>query len=164
MGNYTELKVDIVLKSDTPEDARLLLDALIAGETDATIKEIKPTHVFWHTYRFDFLGRSNCEGDPEDFASYEFPNLKIRCSVKNYDQILQKFLQWVLPYVEAITGTYHYEEYSHASEVVLNVDSSDLSKPAIHIIHRREDLSEGRGFYSEQTTPKFYTETICLTG
>lgn len=62
--------------------------------------------------------------DHEFFSTYRYPlicndirlnrnTIAVRCELKNYDNEIQKFLDWIMPYVQEtneILGFYLYEE------------------------------------------------------
>ena len=113
MGMYTEFHLDAVLKDDCPEEAKQWLTNLIDEYLDEFDPATRPRHVFWHDYRASFLG----SGFDSTWPEFEFPRLRIHCEVKNHDDVLEKFLDWLAPYVKTATGTFQYEEWDAAAQV-----------------------------------------------
>lgn len=127
MGNYTKLHARIKLKDDTPQDVQNSLDCMLTYNLSFTGT---PEHPFWYDERCGAIGSK----DPasKDIPSFTFPNLVICCEIKNYDETIQKFLDWITPYVETIEGTYHYEECPVASP--LGIEKVN-GAPRIYILY-----------------------------
>lgn len=117
MGMYTELHLNTELVKDTPET---VIDALqfMLGETEA---EPKIDHPLFDTDRWSFMLRSDSyyfDADTHSTLKLDDINGKyylcIRCNVKNYCSEIEKFLDWIKPYLDKYPGDFlgfkRYEE------------------------------------------------------
>lgn len=113
MGMETRFECQFVVKRSGRSRAfiKTLLD-IIAWECDPGNGEnffssvsIQPTpeHEFFHGHRAGFITNRLREARPFHFYVKEV-------EFKNYDHDIQKFLDWISPHIESITGTYQYEE------------------------------------------------------
>jgi hypothetical protein len=114
MGMYSGLKMNVELKQNTPSDVLCILKYMIDNEIE---KPTIPNHPLFATERWCLMLRS--------FSAY-FPTatkseliykdstylLNIQCNFKNYDNELEKFVDWIRPYIETkgVIGHSHYEE------------------------------------------------------
>jgi len=123
MGMYTTLNVNIKLKDNTSDSMKFFINDLMQNHGEG-IEEVRSnlSHLFFHDSRMRFLGYGYHSDDSDTSPSYEFPYLNIRCEVKNYDMVLEKFLDWITPCVETIEGTYQYEEDWNPSTVHLGMN------------------------------------------
>ncbi|CAH6996753.1 conserved hypothetical protein [Vibrio chagasii] len=104
MGNYTRLRLNVGLKSDTPEEFLKSLTKKWAGDVDLIVKERRselPSHPLFDRARSLFLiGECNTESGVLKLS----PNsahieLEFNKSIKNYEGELQLFLDWIAPYI-----------------------------------------------------------------
>lgn len=115
MGMYTELDLKIAIE-DNPIVVNILKD--MATDGSLSIKG-RLDHPFFKTDRCDAVGWGGSyyfDGQPHIQFRYD----KIaKCwflttcfNLKNYDQEIEKFLDWLCPYIltEGYIGTYWYEE------------------------------------------------------
>lgn len=114
MGMYTELHFNAELKQTTPQEVlqvlRHMLNAPGAPARDALTL---PAHPLFSTDRWGFM--LTC--DSYYFAAQTHSTLTydeitkthylcIRCNLKNYDQEIEKFIDWVSPYVDGFPGDF----------------------------------------------------------
>lgn len=104
MGMYTEFVCAIELKKDTPQDVINILDNMTEGEDNY---DFKPNHPFFECDRWRWLftmdsyyfsGRTNTKFEYDDISKTHY--LTIRSNLKNYDDEINKFLNWIKPYIE----------------------------------------------------------------
>jgi hypothetical protein len=108
MGTYTEFHFNVRLCEDTPKRIINLLKDMIYG--DREYKEIKtPSHpLFTNSQRW--YGMLTCDSyyfAADTISTLRFDDLAkqyflcIRCNLKNYDDEIENFIDWIDPYVEA---------------------------------------------------------------
>ena len=109
MGMYTEIIFGAGLKKDTPKNVIGVLQRMIDGED---LVDNLPDHEFFKSQR-TWLIRSG--------GSYYFPGciepkfwfddisknwfLHFRTNIKNYDSEIEKFLDWIKPYIDQGVGS-----------------------------------------------------------
>lgn len=120
MGMYTELHLNVELNADVPESVlgllRYMVDPSGAG---AEVPPLLPEHPLFKTDRWDYMLTCDSYYFPADTHSTlrlddisKTWYLCVRTNLKNYDDEIAKFLDWLLPYVDAGTeclGYYRYE-------------------------------------------------------
>ena len=134
MGMYTEIIFGASLKINTPKSVIDTIKYLISDEiTDADMDSKIMQHPFFCSDR-NWLLRSA--------GSYYFPGvvepkfnfddnskqwyLHFRTNIKNYDNEIEKFLDWIRPYIDQGVGTRNfytvvtYEEQSNPTIYYLN--------------------------------------------
>lgn len=108
MGMYTEFVFAIELKKETPKDVINVLKYMTEEELIEDIKiESLPKHSFFDTRRweglfisdsdyFDGITNTILKLDPltESYC------LTVRSNLKNYDNEIDKFIDWIKPYIE----------------------------------------------------------------
>lgn len=117
MGMYTEIFVSVRLHK-MPEDVFSVLQFLVNG--GETPKEL-PKHEFFDASRWQhvlamssyyFIPRSVTEFFVDDIAKCGF--LVSLSNLKNYDSEIEKFFDWLMPFIDAqegeMVGYYRYEE------------------------------------------------------
>lgn len=120
MGMYTELHFNAELKRDAPEQVREILRFMTGGTpTDEPPTDL-PDHPLFKTRRWEHMLLCSSYYFPAQVASaLVFDQgwyINVRCNLKNYDDEIGAFLNWVMPYVDAGTeclGYYRYEEDDH---------------------------------------------------
>lgn len=109
MGMYTEIYARGTLMRDTPN---LVVAALryMAGEGEKP--DPLPAHELFQTYRWDVLGRGASAYFPatsstvyKDIYSNNWAFM-FHANLKNYDGEIEKFFDWIDPYVEGGEGEY----------------------------------------------------------
>lgn len=116
MGMYTELHFNAELKQETPQR---VLDTL-AAMTRAQSGSFDPPddHPLFRTSRWRMMLLSDSyyfAGDTSSTLNYDTANfwtLSVRCNLKNYDDEIGHFIDWIMPWVETegLLGFYRYEE------------------------------------------------------
>jgi len=121
---YTELVCAFELKRDTPESVITILTYMCEGKG----KELRefmtlPNHELFKTARWEYMlnsdsyyfdGRTNSIIRYDDISRSYF--VTIRCNLKNYDSEIQKFIDWIKPYIygagrrDKFIGYYRCEE------------------------------------------------------
>lgn len=118
MGMYTEIHFNAELKKDVPVEIVSVLRYML-GEVEP--RPPLPAHPFfetdrWHvlfrmdSYYFDADTHSTMRLDKISGAYY----LCVRANLKNYDQEIDKFVDWITPYLDKHDGDFlgfkRYEE------------------------------------------------------
>jgi hypothetical protein len=116
---YTELFFVAELKGGTPESVIAVLEYAAGKRED--IEDLVPDHPLFKCRRWlqvfkgcawEVLGHTFTKfSADEDFGGW---NLTIRSVLKNYDLEINRFLEWIHPWVDSIEGKFHgysmYEE------------------------------------------------------
>jgi hypothetical protein len=117
MGMYTELVCAFELKQTAPKEMATILRAMTVGDVDyledLEEKHATPNHALFSTYRWKFMLRCDSyyfDGDTSSTIRYDdiakAPIVTIRCNLKNYDQEIEKFIDWVKPHIQGANGNY----------------------------------------------------------
>lgn len=105
MGMYTEIKVDVVLKKDLPTNVVYALQVMTSEDGDYC-DDLLPTHELFETTRWSILLQEN---------SFNGVELRSETELKNYDNEIELFFDWIKPHVEScendIMGTSLYEDW-----------------------------------------------------
>lgn len=106
MGDYTLLHLELQLKADIPAGVRQLLTAMVAGEGDQCPKELIPVHPLFTTdSRWSWMMRcSSAYFDESTTCSLAGNQLLVQFNVKNYNGEIENFVDWIMPYVDAVDG------------------------------------------------------------
>lgn len=122
MGMYTEIYTKITFKEDTPKEVIDIIKYMV-GMIDETELNGAPDHPLFKTGRWDFMFQccsyyhmpeTNVKFWFDDIANQWF--LNGRSDLKDYDQEIAKFFDWVKPYCETrgdektFIGYHLYEE------------------------------------------------------
>lgn len=113
MGMYTEIYVNVDLKEDTPHKVLDVLAAMCRGDEEGVLKD--------HPRRWASLFRDGSYYTPRtSCAKLSYDNIKQAYSllgkgdIKNYDNEIEKFFEYIMPYVDASKGEFigykRYEE------------------------------------------------------
>lgn len=123
MGMYTELHFFVRLKPDTPEKVTGILKDMV----NQTANHDVPSHKFFKTSRWRIL--FNCDSyyfaaDAHSYLRYDEIAkqyfLGVQSNLKNYDNEIGLFLDWIMPYVDAYEGQFlGYYRYEEDEEPVL---------------------------------------------
>ena len=121
MGMYTALHFNSELNVDKDSMVADILKYMV-GETEE-MPEMLPDHPLFKTERWGFMLRCDSYYFDEDTISTlrwdkisESYYLCIRCNLKNYDDEIEKFINWIMPYLDVFKqtgdflGFYRYEE------------------------------------------------------
>lgn len=120
MGMYTELKLGVELKKD--EKMLEVLNRMINDDIRCRIG--LPDHPFFKTPRaFAIFHCCSYYFDSEPFVRLDDDGIRITLTtcfnMKNYDGEIEKFLDWLCPYIKTTgyLGTYWYEEYEYPDNI-----------------------------------------------
>lgn len=102
MGMYTELLLKCKVKSDIPEEVKYILDYLFNnGDTPP----ILPEHSFFKCTRWEHIGNScSYYHIPWESSMYKEGYIFSRSDLKNYDNEINLFLNWINPYIDSFDG------------------------------------------------------------
>ena len=119
MGMYTELHFNVELKRNVPQDIIQLLEYMVNGGDEW--KHSLPDHELFKSDRWNYMLRCDSYYFSADthstirldsIAKSYF--LCIRCNLKNYEDEIESFIDWVMPYIDAYPGDFlgfsRYEE------------------------------------------------------
>ena len=122
MGMYTELNFNAALLQNTPDSVLSILGKMVNG--DDISPEGLPDHELFKTSRWDFMlvcdscyfdARTHSELCWDDVAKRH--NLCIQCNLKNYDNEIDKFIDWVTPYLDKSYGEFlGYQRYEESDK------------------------------------------------
>ena len=129
MGMYTKFDLNVRLRWDIPAD---VLKA-ICGMVDMEPQTAWPAHPLFETERFQHMFHYWDDGDcsPPLFVPDGDTNtwlLSVSCRFKNYDQEIQKFLDFIKPYIVnnhefEPEGYIHYEEWDEPKKIKFTHES-----------------------------------------
>lgn len=121
MGMYTELVLKCRLKNDLPPVVKLTLDFML-NPSHLVLPSELPEHELFQCPRWEFMLVSNSfyhhpEKVVSRFNEYSSDYLFVRTDLKNYDDEIGKFIDWIKPYLENVEGecigwTWYEEEKS----------------------------------------------------
>ena len=114
MGMYTKASFIIPIKKDTPKNIKDICYNLFEGDSELDGFDL-PKHQFFETKRFwafagcnsfYFTGTSNSAVKYSDSycGGCEDMVLHIDCDLKNYDDEIELFLDWIKDYMETPTA------------------------------------------------------------
>lgn len=108
MGEYTELVLKCRLESLLPEQVKNVLEFLFnpRAEEKNKLKDL-PDHPFFNCPRWKAIGSSSSYYHiPEEFnyINLETGRLFSRSDLKNYDDEIDKFIDWISPYLAMQSG------------------------------------------------------------
>lgn len=118
MGMYTELIFQGYRKSNLPEDIMVFIDYFFNTKVIDLPAILKlPEHKFFSCLRWSHLGHvssfyfhpssiRDTYNDSRHNSAYVF----MRCDIKNYDNEIELFLDWIKPYMENFRAYSWYEE------------------------------------------------------
>ena len=108
MGMYTEFVFGCSIKVDAPQEVISILRGLMWSGDD--IPQTTPCHDFFKCARWKYIATSSSAyfGFSESNSCFKNTScgmvLSIRSSIKNYDGEIEKFVDWIMPYVESGSG------------------------------------------------------------
>lgn len=103
MGMYTELVIKCSIKDEIPEQVHKILQTMF-GDGDYYEGEL-PNHPFFSRQRWRNIGRSSSYYHiPKAISYYNFGYLFSRSDLKNYENEIDLFLDWLDPYIAEIPG------------------------------------------------------------
>lgn len=128
MGMYTELVCAFNLKEETPTEVIGILERMCDGDIqDLNLIEL-PDHNLFKSARWKFMLKSDSyyfDGDSHSTIRNDSIGgyyVTIRCNLKNYDDEIEKFIDWVKPYISyGGNGDYFigYSRYEESKEPTL---------------------------------------------
>ncbi len=118
---YTELVLKVNLKDETPTEVREILSYLFDAERPfSTLPAFAlPDHPFFKCDRWRNVGNgSSFYHHPKALSHIDKDYLFSRSDIKNYDEEIEKFLNWLSPYLNEYqrgncVGWYWYEEQEY---------------------------------------------------
>lgn len=118
MGMYTEFHYNVKLIKQIPPDLFKILQYMV-GDIEERPSVI-PNHELFSCARWEymlqcdsfyFVAQTNSEISWDEFGN---AYLGIRCNLKNYGGEIEKFCNWIRPYIKAFDGDFlgfsRYEE------------------------------------------------------
>ncbi|KKM69332.1 hypothetical protein LCGC14_1451780 [marine sediment metagenome] len=134
MGMYTELHFNSELKLNTPDDIISILKNMV-GDMDE-IPAPLPNHPLFSTGRWRFMLRS----DSYYFAADTHSTLRfdeiagswflcIRTNLKNYGGEIEKFVSWIMPYLNKSNGDFlGFERYEETeTPTLIYMEENDVA-------------------------------------
>lgn len=104
MGMYTEFHFNVELIENVPQEIIDILNYMLNKGTQEPLPE--PDHPLFKTSRWRRMLRSDSyyfAADTHSTLRYDDIGhsyyLCIRCNLKNYDNIIEKFIDWIMPYL-----------------------------------------------------------------
>ena len=103
MGMYTELVLKARVKHDLPADIEAVLQYLF---NDAGAGEpLRPHHEFFQCSRWAAIGSCSSHYHiPWATSRYAGGHIFSRSDLKNYEGEIDKFIDWISPYLETSNG------------------------------------------------------------
>lgn len=139
MGMYTELHYNVELKKDVPKKVIDILNFMV-GDTEDEPKGL-PAHELFKTERWRFMLRMDSyyfDADTHSTLRLDKTSdnyyLCIRTNLKNYDSEIEKFIDWIEPYLSEyiaegdFLGFYRYEEDNEPTHIYRTQAHTALNK------------------------------------
>ena len=129
MGMYTELNVGVAFKKDTPNNVINIIKYML-NEDEFVYYEL-PDHPLFKTARWNFMlvsdsyyfdGQTDSSLHYDDISSQYY--LNVRCNLKNYDGEIEKFMEFIQPYLDT-RGFLGYTRYEEFDDPTLIYNSRD---------------------------------------
>lgn len=107
MGMYTELVIKCSIKEDAPQVVINVLDKLFNGVGNEILN--LPDHEFFRCDRWRHIGSwSSYYHTPFALSKFEHDEISShlfsRSDLKNYNNEISKFIDWLMPYVDEEVG------------------------------------------------------------
>lgn len=117
MGTYTELLVKCDIYQRSPLEVMCTLKYLFGDRDNTHILKKWPDHPFFKKERWEAIGScSSAYHIPANQKYFDGSYLFCRCDLKNYDNEIEAFLDWIDPYIQEpkgkVIGWIWHEEYS----------------------------------------------------
>ena len=123
MGMYTELNIGVAFKEDTPSSVINILKHML-NEDEPDYYELTDHPLFktarWNlmlvcdSYYFD--GQTDSSLIYDDISNQYY--LNVRCNLKNYDNEIDKFMDFIQPYLDT-NGFLGYKRYEEDGDPTL---------------------------------------------
>lgn len=110
MGTYTQFHFASEIKKDTPKEVIEILTYMTSYEVEP--KKL-PNHKFFKCERWKMLFRmdsyyfpatTHCDLRLDEITNSYF--LTVTSNLKNYDEEIDKFVDWITPHIEAFEGDF----------------------------------------------------------
>ena len=99
MGHQTELILNATIRDDLPLEVKKIIDYLFNRSTQEP--DVLPSHNFFECRGWRLIGSSySAYHIPWSVARYSDNCIFTRCDFKNRDHMIEKFLDWLLPYID----------------------------------------------------------------
>lgn len=103
MGMYTELIIKCEIKKNLPSEVLEILNYLFGNTEDLPMH--LPDHEFFACSRWSCIGRCySYYHHPRVVNSFVEGYLFSRSDLKNYEDEIEKFIDWIKPYVDEFKG------------------------------------------------------------
>lgn len=130
MGMYTDFCFDVNIKKDVPDDVVAMLNQMRDFDRFDLFQKVLPDHPFFKCDRWVQIGHCSSAYFPAEprfiFEKKSYGDdyvLNLRCNLKNYDEEIKHFINWIKPYVDAYPGEflgfYRYEEATRPTLVYM---------------------------------------------
>lgn len=125
MGMYTQLVMGVNVKGDAPKEVIEVLEYMLNHEMGEQPKVELPSHPLFQSGRWRYMlmcdsyyfdGQTVSKMDWDEIGK-EW-NLSIRCNLKNYDNEIENFCDWINPYIST-EGFIGYKQYEEADDPTL---------------------------------------------
>jgi len=110
MGMYTEIHFNSKLKKDVPQNIIEILQYMVDLKKEP---ENLPEHELFKCSRWSslFVCDSYCF-DADTHSTFRFDDISntyclcVRANLKNYDSEIEKFINWIMPYLDKYEGNF----------------------------------------------------------
>jgi len=117
MGMYTEIYINVDLKKDTPDDVigvlKAMCDMLPDQERSDVLADYPDRWICLFSNMSYYTPSTNCRFLEFDTISNQW-SLLGKGDIKNYNRDIEKFFEWIMPYVDGYPGDFigysRYEE------------------------------------------------------
>lgn len=129
MGMYTELNIGVAFKKDTPNNVINILKYMLSE--DETVQYELPDHPLFRTARWSIMlvcdsyyfdGQTDSSLRYDDISEQYY--LNVRCNLKDYDDEIKKFMDFIQPYLDT-RGFLGYTRYEEDDDPTLIYNSSE---------------------------------------
>jgi len=120
MGMYTEILIKANVHESIPDNIKQVLNYMF---NQGEIPETLPKHDFFNCSRWGFIGSgSSYYHVPWATSAYKENSIFSRSDLKNYDNEIELFFDWIKPYLDNVEGEcighWWYEEYDEPELVI----------------------------------------------
>jgi len=123
MGMYTKMGIQVDLRKDTPKDVIETLNALVSGKDPSLLLTDKPKRWGYMFTNGSLVSLGNAGVQLSLLAAGE---------IKNYNNEIEAFFEWIMPYVDGMEGDFigytRYEDSDTTISVLLK-DVPETPKP-----------------------------------
>ena len=123
MGMYTELNIGVNLRTSTPDNIIKILSYMLGNNYNDNIEITN--HPLFSTGRWEYMlrcdsyyfdGRTDSSMEYDDIGkNYQ---LNVRCNLKNYNNEISLFLDFIQPYLDTY-GSLGYTRYEECEDPTL---------------------------------------------